>query len=401
VGYYPVNWMTPTQAGVVPWESYPPPPGIPLQGAKSFPGTLDTQPGLVVDLNPDGFPQENGTLPRTYGESLANKPRCQQDYALKIGYMFGAALELNGAPNPLPFPLQGEHAEAWALHWNQFYAYCEYLADLQLRRILKALDDNRLTDDTIVVFLSDHGEMASAHGGMIQKWHNAYEETVRVPMVISSPLVNPDKSRMREVLQPTSTIDLAPTLLALAGCKEEDLRHEMVVLHGPSVVKPFVGADLSPHVTGEVRGPIRGPDARPRAGVFFMTNDTITDPAAEIELHPMQLAQYNRFLFNVRAGIAAGLPLVEGSVRQPNNVRAFCTGDWKIVHYVDPGSGEADEWELYCLTADPIEQTNLVDRSTGDVRPGVHVHGLTTGQLRATVKQLKRELARAEATIIG
>ena len=133
--------------------------------------------------------------------------------------MFKSVQENNmkaaGVPNfhsAYPFQLQGESATAWSLAYNQFYEYCRYLADLQLRRILHALDDSDLAENTIVVFLSDHGEMAGAHGGMIQKWHNAYEETIHVPMVISSPLVNKRKWRMRHILQPTSSIDLAPTL---------------------------------------------------------------------------------------------------------------------------------------------------------------------------------------------
>jgi len=94
--------------------------------------------------------------------------------------------------------------------------------------------------------------------------------------------------------------------------------------------------------------------------------------------------------------------LASGTVRQPNNVRALCTGDWKIVRYVDPrDEPESDERELYCLTSDPIEQTNLVDFKTGEVREDVTVPGMTMGQLRAKNKQLKKELARQEAAILG
>mgnify|MGYP001988447424 CR=1 FL=1 len=36
---------------------------------------------------------------------------------------------------------------------------------------------------SIVVFCADHGDLAGAHGQMIQKWHSAYEEAIHVPMV--------------------------------------------------------------------------------------------------------------------------------------------------------------------------------------------------------------------------
>jgi arylsulfatase A-like enzyme len=401
---WPINWQTPNVPGmthgVVPWSDYPPPPSIPVKGQKSRPGGVK-KPQTEIDLNPDGFPQNNGSLPRTYTESLNDKPQCQKEYALKWGLAFGANTDYGfiGANlpyrSPHPFQLRGEYANAWSLGYNHFYAYCHYLADLQIRRMLQALDDNGLADNTIVVFLSDHGDMTGAHGGMIQKWHNAYDEAIRVPMVVSSPLVNRNKSEMREILQPTSSIDFAPTVLGLAGFDEAQVRGVMEKIHGKSVVKPFVGADLSSQVKGESSGNIFGPDGTPRPGAFFMSSDTITDPAAN------QTDQYKLFLDRVNTAISNGSPLAPGSVRQPNNVRALCTGDWKIVRYLDHNGVEPDEWELYCLTTDPIEQTNLVDFRTGEVRNDVTVPGMTTDQLKLKNSQLKIDLARQEAAMLG
>ena len=44
-----------------------------------------------------------------------------------------------------------------------------------------------MADDTIVVFTSDHGDLLGAHGGLQQKWYNAYDEAIRVPMLVSGP----------------------------------------------------------------------------------------------------------------------------------------------------------------------------------------------------------------------
>lgn len=402
---WPINWQMPGDHGVVPWTDYPPPPSIPVMGQISRLGGVNDP--HIVELNPGGFPQDNSSLPRTYTESLDDKPRCQKDYALKWGLAFGANIDYTFIKNgilfrsPQPFQLQGDYASAWSLSYNQFYFYCHYLVDLQLRRMLKALDDNGLTDNTIVVFLSDHGELAGAHGGMIQKWHNAYEETIRVPMVISSPLVNENKQKMREIIQPTSSIDFAPTVLALAGFNEAQVQGVMKTIHGESVVKPFAGANLSSHIKGISNGDILGPDGTPRTGVFFMSNDSITELCAN-PTEPIQ-EKYDLFLENVDARISAGLPLVPGPVRQPNTVRALCTGDWKIVRYVDPIGVEPDEWELYCLITDPVEQTNLVNFMTGDVREDVSVPGLTTDELRSKNTQLRIELAKQEvrATLVS
>jgi arylsulfatase A-like enzyme len=407
VSSWPINWMVPGGKGVVPWTNYPPPPSIPAMGDKSRNDTVMTvingdtvQRVFQVDLNPDGFPQNNSFLPRTYRESLASKPWCQQDNAVKWGLAWGANADYTfiqgGMPfrSPHPFQLQEEYDSTWALSYYQFYMYCHYLADLQLRKILQALDENDLTDNTIVVFLSDHGDMASAHGGTIQKWHNAYEETVRVPMVISSPLVNENSEVMREILQPTSSIDLAPTLLAFAGYKEAQLRSKMVAAHGRSAENTFPGADLSSHIKGETTGSIIGPDGNPRTGVLFMGNDKITE-LGEINPGGYKTSAYNLFLDRVDSLIALGYPMAPGTVRRPNDMLAFCTGDWKIVQYKDPNGAENDQWELYCLTSDPVEEINLVDYLTGEVREDVNVPGMTREELILKNDYLKEQLANA------
>jgi arylsulfatase A-like enzyme len=402
-GLWPIPWQAPSGTGVVTWTNYPPPPSIPAMGQKSRMTTIgDTT--FQAELNPDGFPQENSFLPRTYNESLVNKPRCQQDYALKWGLSQESNINYNlqntSFRSPHPFQLQGSNASAWSLSYNQFYIYYQYLADLQIRRILKALDESGLTENTIIVLLSDHGDMAGAHGGMIQKWHTAYEEAIRVPMIISSPLVNASKNEMRIIHQPTSSIDLAPTLLALAGFDENQLRTKIEATHANSVVKPFAGANLASQVKGTGNSSIVEPDGSLRTGVLFMSNDMITE-SGTINPSETQKVVFQAYLDNVQSRISAGIPLVPGPVRQPNNVRAFCTGDWKIVRYFDPNGIETDEWELYNLTTDPVEQINLVDFRTGEVLDNVNVNGLTKDELIAKNSYLKSELSKHEALVTG
>ena len=407
VSAWPINWQAPGGTGVVPWTYYPPVPSIPGMGDKSRFDTVWTVINgdsvrriFQVDLNPDGFPQNNSFLPQTFNESLGYKPWCQQDYALKWGLAYGASTDHNFMQkqmpfrSPLPFQLQGANDSAWSLSYNQFYLYCHYLADLQLRKILDALDNNGLADNTIVVFLSDHGDMTAAHGGMIQKWHNAYEEAVRTPMVISSPLVNANKQQIREILQPTSSIDLAPTLISLAGFTVEELRSKMAPIHGQSALNAFPGADLSGHIKGTNTGPIIGPDGNPRAGVLFMSNDMITELGTNNPGN-VKTWSYNLFIDRVDSVIGIGYPLVPKTVRQPDNIRAFCAGDWKIVQYVDPKGIEKDQWELYCLTTDPVELINLVDFATGNVRDDVSVPGMTKEELILKNDYLKKQLANA------
>jgi len=130
-----------------------------------------------------------------------------------------------------------------------------------------------------------------------------------------------------------------------------------------------------------------------------MTNDTISELGAHPEKDTRE--DYHTFLKLVQQTRQAGYPLESGTVIQPNNIRALCTGDWKIVRYVDPKGVKPDEWELYCLTADPIEATNLVDFRTGEVRDDVSVPGMTRAELKSKNRQLQKELERQEAIMLG
>src|SRR5262249_48846229 len=96
---------------------------------------------------------------------------------------------------------------------NDFYLNCLRAVDLQMLAILNELEQLRLSDRTIIVVTSDHGEMAGAHGGLRGKGPFAYEECVHLPLYT----VHPDVRGGQECHTLTSHIDVAPTLLAMAG----------------------------------------------------------------------------------------------------------------------------------------------------------------------------------------
>ena len=116
-----------------------------------------------------------------------------------------------------------------------------------------------------MIFSSDHGDMQGAHGGLHEKWHVAYEEALRVPFMVSSPLL-PGGARELEV--PTSHADLIPTLLGLAGI---DHNEALATLQNDHVdARPLVGRDLSEAIR-EVK-----PAAR-REPMLFTTDDEISE----------------------------------------------------------------------------------------------------------------------------
>lgn len=103
------------------------------------------------------------------------------------------------------------------LRYARFYAYLNQQVDRQILKLLDALDANGLTDDTLIIRTSDHGELGLAHGRMRQKFYNAYRETLSIPLIVSNPRLYP---------QPRSTdsfaglIDVLPTLATVTGAPE-------------------------------------------------------------------------------------------------------------------------------------------------------------------------------------
>tara|TARA_B100000809_G_scaffold264243_1_gene319560 strand:- start:15617 stop:17212 length:1596 start_codon:yes stop_codon:yes gene_type:complete len=86
--------------------------------------------------------------------------------------------------------------------------------DQWVGKILNKLDDLKLTENTLVVFVSDHGEMLGAHG--MRGKFNFYEESVRVPFLIRYPTKIPAG---KTITNPVSTLNIFPTILEYAGLK--------------------------------------------------------------------------------------------------------------------------------------------------------------------------------------
>jgi iduronate 2-sulfatase len=92
-----------------------------------------------------------------------------------------------------------------------YYASITFL-DAQVGRVLDAVQRLGLTDNTIVVFLSDHGYHLGEHGQWMKM--TLFEQSARTPMIIAGPGVS---ARGRATTRPVELLDLYPTLTALAG----------------------------------------------------------------------------------------------------------------------------------------------------------------------------------------
>jgi arylsulfatase A-like enzyme len=99
--------------------------------------------------------------------------------------------------------------------FNDFYhQYAETLlgVDESVGRVLKWLDDNGLSENTMVVYMGDNG-FSFGERGLIDKRH-MYEESMRVPMLVRCPAVVKPGTKVTSVIQ---NVDVAPTFLAYAG----------------------------------------------------------------------------------------------------------------------------------------------------------------------------------------
>jgi len=284
-----------------------------------------------------GLPVE---LPATAGEDLRDKPTAHA--MLKLGQTSYLG------------PLR-THAER--LDYVRFYAYLHSLVDAKIGRLLAALGDpgdpRSLRARTIVTRFSDHGEMGLSHGGLRQKMFNAYEETIRVPLVFSNPLLFP---RGAEQAAAVSLVDVVPTLLGLAGAPLDG------TLDGASL-----GGVLAGRAAPE-REALRACGADFGGVLDAAPTDGVRDHAL--------------FTFDDHQAATAR----QDTVPQPNRVRAVRGERWKYAAYVDPSGRVAPEHELYDLEADPDEALTLVEKDSGRGR---------TAAARAALPELREALAAA------
>lgn len=189
------------------------------------------------------------------------------------------------------------------LNYARFYAYLNKQVDAQIGKVLDALDRNNLTNDTLIVRTSDHGELGMSHGRMRQKFYNMYRETLSVPLIFSNPVMYPSPQQTDAL---ASLIDIVPTLASIAGVTD-------VERFG------FKGRDLSPILRN------------PRATVQDVLHFTYED-----DVFP---------------------------VKGADCIRAIVERDWKYGVYYDPFTGAPIEYEMYDIKNDPLEMINLAHRA--------------------------------------
>jgi len=341
-----------------PWllvNSYVNPHDVTLWGAFTLDNPSWNLRGQLTDSTVPDLLFDPVRYAATSDENLAGKPQCQQDYVNLYPKVF----------QPL----------ANTVEYHRFYYQLQQNVNQQIQRVLDTLYAHPdMAANTIVIFTSDHGELLGAHGGMYQKWHQAYEESTHVPFIVHNPVLFAGRHRLDAV---TSHADLLPTMLGLAGLDPSRLQHELAKTH--TEVHPLVGRDLSGVILGETSpSQVTGP-------VYFMTEDEVSRGSAQtsalgFEYEPVMQPntvetviaylptgtqgsqekwKYSRYSDNPQFWSApdpsSGSPqdvmtLVDGNINLAGAKQAVTTVKTQPV---------PDESEAYNLSQDPLELVNL------------------------------------------
>jgi len=262
--------------------------------------------------------------------------------------------------------------------YQRFYYQLHKNVDEQMYGVYQALMNSRFRDNTIVIFTSDHGDLLNAHGGMHQKWYQAYDEAIRVPFIVSNPTLFPQP---RSIDALTNHVDVLPTLLGLAGANATALRAVVGVDHSDAL--PLVGRDLSAVLTGA------SPQTTLTDPVYFMTDD---DPSRGLDqdnwtgiaydsvVQPSHIEtvvatlngevwKYSRYFDNPQFWSTPNDPNDSTADPQAEDVVVIPTvplpprdqpGDSQVLYTRSVKQAPLpDEFEMYNVTADPMELVNL------------------------------------------
>jgi arylsulfatase A-like enzyme len=193
------------------------------------------------------------------------------------------------------------------LDYINFYGNLMKSSDAYLVKIIEALKEQGLLDNTLIIKTADHGEMGLAHGGMRQKNFNMYEETLRVPLTFSNPNLFKGEMTCNALV---SHVDFLPTMASLFEAP-------------PAVCADWQGVDYS---------------------------SLIFDPNGK----PVQ--DYTVFTFDdYQSGQTSNV-----YPRPNNHIVSIREENFKLAQYYSLDDPQpAVEWEMYDLAADPNEMNNL------------------------------------------
>lgn len=271
-------------------------------------------------------------LPNYGPATLKGRPEAVREYARTMEMTLGV----------LPF----DDAQV-GREFQNYYYNCIRDTDRYLDQILKALDATGQADRTVVVLVSDHGELLGVHG-LRGKGTVPYREGSRVPFLIRHPHGAHGKTNTTLMSQ----LDITPTLLAAAGVPADALANELPGL---------VGRDLSTCIADPSLSDPRGG----AAGDGLLSHWTSLVAQDHDSLFAIDLAR--------RSGGVTPLTFLKDEVgagaSRRGQMRGVYDGRWKFARYFKPTDHHVPrDWsmliarndiELHDTHSDPGETHNL------------------------------------------
>ncbi|MBT5874659.1 MAG: sulfatase-like hydrolase/transferase [Candidatus Latescibacteria bacterium] len=237
------------------------------------------------------YPPDDLELPPRVENELHRKPQAQQiDHAV----MRGDAV-----------------SDATLRDIISLYYGMNTFIDDEVGRFLSGLTRLGLDDDTVVIYVSDHGEYLGEHQ-MIRKSKAAYDCLIHVPLIIRAP-----NAVQQEIETMVSLEDIMPTILSYAGLETP------ATVHGRSLM------------------PILADESFPERDYVYGEYGGHPHPLADDQTYPVCKSPLS-------SDFSPTMKL--GGMGKMRYVR---TENWKLVTYVN------DQYELYDLQEDPDEMTNV------------------------------------------
>lgn len=268
------------------------------------------------------------------------------------------------APDSLPRPIAGpetleNRGFKWRFNRQQFLkAFLNFDAELprarsnylgmlrliddQVRRFVEFLETRGKRQDTVIVFVSDHGDFVGEYG-LMRKGLEMNEFLMRIPMIVVGPGVVPRRDAHSAHV---SLVDIMPTLCEAIGVSLPN------GVQGRSLWPLLTSVDYPEGEFAEVYA------EQGFGGLHYTEEDTL-DPAQEGALNP---------------GVAFDCL---NSWSQSGTMRMLRRGDWKLTFDMQ-GHGQ-----LYDLAQDPAELENLYGKSEWAAKQQEMLAGLLTWALRA------------------
>ena len=202
------------------------------------------------------------------------------------------------------------------------------LIDDQIKRFVQSLKDKRVYDNTIIIYLGDHGDFVGEYS-LVRKGPELPECLTRIPMFFTGPGI---ASGTQPHSAHISIVDIMPTLCNAIGLSLP------VGVQGRSLWPLLTGSDYPKEEFASIY-------AEHGFGGLHYTAEDKLDPVKEGAIN--KAVSYDEL----------------NSWSQSGTMRMLRKGDWKLVYDMQ-GKGQ-----LYNLTKDPVELNNLYDnRESAEVK---------------------------------